>query len=195
MGNVMVIDQIRNVPDLHVNYVPLHIAQKFHNLKETCEARKQEGFDIRFLVVTVGEFTKSLYRIEIVENLDKQHMNVRRMAGAMLEFNDEVIAVLKKVWPKVKTYHHIQSLNFKDVRGGESLICNSICTGSFLDDYWRPRQLIRNASDYQDWVASNKAENLKHFQLIVPAPVWDELGKHLELLGFKPTYRQSVIHA
>lgn len=112
MGNVMVIDQIRNVPDLHVNYVPLHIAQKFHNL-----------------------------------------------------------------------------------RGGESLICNSICTGSFLDDYWRPRQLIRNASDYQDWVASNKAENLKHFQLIVSAPVWDELGKHLQSLGFKPTYRQSVIHA
>lgn len=122
MGNVMVIDQIRNVPDLHVNYVPLHIAQKFHNLKETCEARTQEGFDIRFLV-------------------------------------------------------------------------NSICTGSFLDDHWRPRQLIRNASDYQEWVASNKAENLKHFQLIVPAPVWEELGKHLQSLGFKPTYRQSTIHA
>ena len=72
---------------------------------------------------------------------------------------------------------------------------NSICSGSFLDDYWRPRQLIRNAGDYQDWVANNKAENLKHFQLIVPAPVWDELGKHLKVLGFKPTYRQSVIHA
>lgn len=195
MGNVMVIDQIKNVPDLHINYVPLHIAHKFHNLKETCEPRMEPGFDIRFLVVTAGEFTKSLYRIEVVENLDSTSMNVRRMAGALLEFTDEVTAVLRKVWPNVKTYHHIQSLNFKDTRGGESLICNSIHGGSFLDDYWRPRQLIRNAGDYQAWVASNKAENLKHFQLIVPAPVWEELGKHLQSLGFKPTYRQSIIHA
>ena len=191
MCELRICRDIIDVPDLHICHVPLHVAQRFHVRKP--KKYDVAGFEICWLAVVENNFTKSLYRIEVAENLDRKVMNLRRMAGALLEFTDELFALISKEFPNIKRLNHVQATSFKECRGGEVLICQAIKGKTYLDDYWRPRQTIRSFADYQAWVKENRPENLRHFQLHIPQALWDSIGEHVRLLGFTPTYRLATL--
>lgn len=191
MSELKICQDILDVPDLHVSFVPLHVAQRFQ--LRTSKQYDVAGFEICWLAVVQDGFTKSLYRIEVAENLDRKVMNLRRMAGALLEINDALFAVIGREFKNVCRMNHIQAINFKDGCEHDVFICQSEPRTSYLEDYWRPRQSIRNLTEYQSWVKSNRPENLRHFQLHVPHAVWAVVGTRLRRLGFSPTYRLTRV--
>ena len=67
MCELRICRDIIDVPDLHICHVPLHVAQRFHVRKP--KKYDVAGFEICWLAVVENNFTKSLYRIEVAENL------------------------------------------------------------------------------------------------------------------------------